>query len=152
MRGEVSDLLRLRNRLPLSKTHWLSVHCSRCCRNPREPRGTTEMKSDQSYASQSVLQHFHRCPWSATLDSAVTTTEITDLRVDSESFCLGGSKISGCISVMQGQEGMGTRWAALSQVLTLQMAKGRRNGKRRSLGSLVQIPPGGGTICLSRNA
>lgn len=47
---------------------------------------------------------------------------------------------------------MHARWVALSQVLTLQMAKGRRNEKREFLGSLVQIPPGGGANCLSRNA
>lgn len=55
MQGEVSDLLRLRNRLPLSKTRWPSVHCSRCCRNPRGSKGNAERKSDQSWASQSVL-------------------------------------------------------------------------------------------------
>lgn len=36
MRGEVSALLQLRNKLPLSKTRWPSAHYFQCCHNPTE--------------------------------------------------------------------------------------------------------------------
>lgn len=87
------------------------------------------MKSDQSDASQSCASALPQMPLECNLHLVLTTADISRLRVDSESFGLGGSKTSGCMSAVQRQEGMGARWAALSHVLTLQMAKGRRNGK-----------------------
>lgn len=39
VRGEVSALLRLRNKWPLSKTRWPSAHYFRCCHNPTVRRG-----------------------------------------------------------------------------------------------------------------
>lgn len=143
MQGEVSDLLRLRNRLPLSKTRWPSVHCSQCCRNPREWRG---QRVRSKLCLPSVLQH---------PDALSATLNLSDLRVNPELWPCR-AKVTDCMSGTQGQGDMGASLAALLQGADTTDGKREEEWKEKTPGErwrnkyIIQVPPGSGANCLRK--